>query len=68
MIKKLLYVLLGLLILFNFAALFVFHEDTHGLSTFTVVDPVTGKETTVKNCEELHALELIIRDCLDWQK
>ena len=66
--KKILYIIIGLLIVFNLSVLFIFNADRQGISYFTVIDPETGIETTVKNCEQLHAFELIVRDCVGWQK
>lgn len=66
--KKILYVLIGLLIVFNFSVLFIFNADRQGISYFTTIDPVTGEKVTIKNCEQLHAFELIIRDCVGWRK
>ncbi len=66
--KTILYSVIGLLVVFNLSVIFIFNADRQGISYFTTIDPVTGKEITIKNCEQLHAFELVVRDCVGWEK
>jgi len=65
--KPLLYIIIFLQIVLLGFTIMLFNNDTQGISSFTYVDPETGVEKTIEGCEELHGLEIFIRNCIDWK-